>query len=88
MKFLSSREFKKSYRKLRRAEQERFKERIKIFGADPFDPMLRNHALVGKYEGCRSIAVGGDMRVVYRVTELGDVILLLDIGTHSKLYKS
>ncbi len=88
MKFLSSREFKKSYIKLRPAEQERFKERMKIFAADPFDPILRNHALVAKYQGCRSIAVGGDMRAVYRATEWDDVVLLLDIGTHSKLYKS
>jgi mRNA interferase YafQ len=88
MKFLSSREFKRNYRKLRLAEQERFKQRMKIFVIDPFDPMLRNHALVGKYEGCRSIAIGGDLRLVYRVTEREDVILLLDIGTHSRLYKS
>jgi addiction module RelE/StbE family toxin len=87
MKIFSSRQFEKSYTKLRAAEQEKFKERIKIFIADPFAPILRNHALVGKYQGCRSIAVGGDLRMVYRVMQ-NDTIVLLDIGTHAKLYKS
>ena len=87
MKIIASRDFEKSYGKLRPAEQERFKERIRIFTGDPFDPILRNHALVGKYQGCRSIAVGGDLRMVYRVME-NDTIILLDIGTHAKLYKS
>lgn len=87
MKIVSSREFEKSYAKLRLAEQERFKERIRIFANNPFDPILRNHALTGAYQGCRSIAVGGDLRMVYRVVQ-NDAVIVLDIGTHAKLYTS
>lgn len=85
MKIFSNREFDKNYDNLRPAERERFRERITIFGKNPFDPILRNHALTGQYQGCRSIAVGGDLRAVYRVLDQ-DAIIFINIGTHAKLY--
>jgi addiction module RelE/StbE family toxin len=77
--------FEKRYVKLRPAEQRRFKERRDLFLRDPFNPVLSNHALSGKYSGYRSINVGGDLRVVYKF--LGnDSVLFSTIDKHSNLY--
>jgi len=51
-----------------------------------FHPLLNNHSLTGTYEGCRSINVTRDYRIVYRQIDPG-MFLLIDIGTHSELYE-
>ncbi len=76
--------FKKQYEKLPLKIRERFKERLLIFKDDPFAIELNNHTLHGKYAGCRSINVTGDLRAIYEVKENG--VRFLDIGTHSELY--
>ena len=78
--------FLKKYIKLRPGEKQKFKERRDLFLNDPFNPILNNHALEGKYKGYRSINIGGDLRVVYKVVA-DDIALLVTIDTHSNLYK-
>jgi addiction module RelE/StbE family toxin len=77
-------DFKKKYEKLSIKFQDKFDERLKIFINDSFAPELNNHGLHGKYIGCRSINVTGDLRAVYEVRENG--VRFLDIDTHSNLY--
>jgi mRNA-degrading endonuclease YafQ of YafQ-DinJ toxin-antitoxin module len=55
-------DFKKKYEKLSIKFQDKFDERLKIFINDSFAPELNNHGLHGKYIGCRSINVTGDLR--------------------------
>lgn len=78
-------DFKKRYAKLAPKIREKFKERLRIFKDDPFAVELNNHALHGKYAGCRSINVMGDLRAVYEVRERG--VRFLDIDNHNNLYK-
>jgi len=78
--------FKKAYKKLRKNEQKRFKERRNIFLINPLDPILENHALSGKYEGYRSINVGGDLRVIFKLLT-PEIALFATVDTHSNLYK-
>ena len=78
--------FKKKYGKLRKNEKDRFKERRNIFLSDPFHPILGNHALKGKYDGYRSINIGGDLRAVFRIIR-DDAVLFADLDTHSNLYE-
>ena len=86
MKIFVHKKFIKGYEKLRSGEKKRFKERRNIFLIDPYNPILNNHALHGKYAGYRSIDITGNIRVIYRF--LGrDAVLFADIGTHPKLYK-
>ena len=86
MKIFLHKNFVKKYAKLRRNEKARFKERRNLFLEDPYDPLLNNHALIGKYTGCRSINVTGNLRVVYDIID-EDSVLFIDIDTHSNLYK-
>jgi addiction module RelE/StbE family toxin len=77
--------FKRQYQKLRRGAKKKFKERRSLFLLDPYHPLLNNHPLKGKYEGYRSINIGGDLRAIYK--RLGsDVVLFVEIGSHGNLY--
>lgn len=58
---------------------------LDLFAADPFNKGLRNHPLGGKLIGSRSISVGGDLRLHYKVLG-GDVALFVSVGTHKRLY--
>jgi len=78
------RDFIKKYKKLTTKLRDKFDERLKILITNAFAPELNNHGLHGKYAGCRSINVTGDLRAVYEVLEKG--IRFLDIDNHSNLY--
>lgn len=81
----TTRAFDKQYAKLNLKVKISFKRRVTLFKANPFDVSLRNHALKGKYLGCRSIDITGDVRALY--TTQGDTIIIFGfIGTHSQLY--
>lgn len=85
MKALFHDNFKKKYRRLRTAEQKRFKERRNIFLKNPSDPILNRHPLSGKYQGFFSINITGDLRAIYRPIE-HDIAFFITIDTHSNLY--
>ena len=77
--------FIKKYKKLRKSEQQRFKERKNIFTNDPFCPILQNHQLHGEWEGYGSINIGGDLRAIYYYENL-NIVKFINIETHSNLY--
>ena len=77
--------FKKDYKKLKKGEQNRFDNRLKIFLENHFHPILKNHPLHGKYYGCHSINIGGDLRAIFEMPEK-DVVYFMALDTHSKLY--
>ena len=85
MKILFHKNFVKAYEKLGKGEKRKFKGRRHLFLQNPFHPLLNNHALQGKYQGYRSINVGGDLRAIYKELKK-DLFLLADIDTHSNLY--
>lgn len=63
-----------------------FDERTRIFISDRYNPILNNHRLKGKYQGCRSINIGGDWRAIFEELPNGDIYFEF-IGTHGQLYK-
>jgi addiction module RelE/StbE family toxin len=86
MRFGYSKRFIKQLTKLKRAEQNRFAERLELFKNNPRHAGLRNHALTDRYQGFRSINVGGDLRAVFDVGPK-EMIVFIAIGTHSQLYE-
>lgn len=62
----------------------RFKERLKLFLKDPQNSVLKDHKLSGAKKHLRAFWVTGDLRVVY--FSKGQVIDLVDIGTHNQVY--
>ncbi|MBI5220684.1 MAG: type II toxin-antitoxin system mRNA interferase toxin, RelE/StbE family [Candidatus Liptonbacteria bacterium] len=85
MKLVFHRDFVKTYRQLKLTEKTRFRERLRLFSADPFDPILNNHPLAGRYGGYRSINIGGDLRAIYKHLP-GEICIFVTIGTHHQLY--
>jgi addiction module RelE/StbE family toxin len=82
--------FKKQYKKAPRKIQEKVKERISLFVQNPTNQLLNNHALIGKFQGCRSINITGDWRAVYSVRQKPQSkqeYYFELVGTHSQLYK-
>ena len=85
MKISFHRNFGKSYKKFPKKIQEQFKDRLKLFSENPFDPILGNHALHGEYAGFRSINVTGDIRAIYKVIDESSTEFAL-LDSHSNLY--
>lgn len=87
MKIKHHKNFVKSYRKRilnNSALDKKFKERLKLFIEDKQNSLLKDHGLLGGKFGRRSFSVSGDIRVIYE--EIGEVVVLHDIGTHNQVY--
>lgn len=72
---------------LRRTARDRrvLMERLLLFETDPHNHTLRNHPLLGKWYGYRSINLTGDLRAIFRLLN-SDHAIFVEIGTHSELY--
>lgn len=77
-------DFIKAFKKLPQKTKKKFQERQILFEKDAFSPILNNHALGGKYQGYRSINIGGDLRAIY--IKNSDSVVFVKIGSHSRLY--
>ena len=55
MAFYLKKSFLKKFKKLPKKIRSKFDEQTKIFANNPYNPILNNYALHGKYLGCRSI---------------------------------
>lgn len=51
---------------------------------DPFDPGLHTHALTGKLKDNNACSLTHDLRIVFKLH--GDIVHLLDIGSHDEVY--
>lgn len=77
--------FIKSYAKLPPKIKKHVIQKLEIFKQNPLADVLNNHALLGKYQGYRSINITGDYRAIYLdISE--EAVLFVRIGTHSQLY--
>lgn len=81
-----SREFIKMSNKCPKNIRSKIRERLDLFKIDPYNPILNNHSLKGKYKDLRSINITGDWRVIYKPNKTHTIAMLLLVGTHSMLY--
>lgn len=77
-------DFIKDSGRLTVSQKDKLIQRLKLFGQDEFNPILNNHSLKGKYSGCRSINVTGDLRAIY--TKTSKEVMFVAIDSHSNLY--
>lgn len=81
-------QFKRDFKKLRlNAEDEsRFLEIMDaLIEGRPLEARYRDHLLTGNWLGCRECHLKPDLLLVYIVE--ADVVKLMRIGSHSKLFK-
>lgn len=86
MRYSTSKKFDKQFSKLSKNIKEKAITRLKIFIQDPFETILNNHPLNGKFSECRSINITADVRAVYKTMEK-DLVYFVAIGSHSELYR-
>lgn len=77
-------DFIKDSGRLTVSQKDKLVQRLKLFGQDEFDPILNNHSLKGKYSGCRSINVTGDLRAIFKIA--GEDVIFTALDSHSNLY--
>lgn len=85
--------FRRAFRKFVKRNsdlQQRIEDTLQQMEADVFAPSLGTHKLSGKLDDLQSCSCGYDCRIVFSIeqnTETdGEVIVLLDIGTHDEVY--
>jgi addiction module RelE/StbE family toxin len=79
-----SKNFIKQAKKLSPELRKKLQERVILFSDSPLYPILRNHALKGKYKQYRSIDITGDVRALY--LQKDNETIFYSIGTRSQLY--
>jgi addiction module RelE/StbE family toxin len=84
MQIIFRKSFQKDFAKCPLKIQAQTEERVALFIADRFNPLLNFHALKGEYDDCFSINVNADARVIFHV--FADTMHLIRIGSHSQLY--
>ena len=83
-----TRRFITSLRALQPAEKHPVGRTLEWSVENPTDAGLSNHPLQGAMSGKRSVAVYGDLRIVF--TEPGNYaeVTLLDVGGHGAVYRN
>jgi len=85
--------FKRAFRKFVGRDvrlQKRIEDTLKLMQEDIFATVLATHKLSGTLAGLRACSCGYDCRIVFAIERDpdtgGEVIVLLDIGTHDEMY--
>ncbi len=86
MKIVYLRRFRKQLKKLQKHQKLAVADVIILFGKNPFDPKLRNHALKGDMSGRRSISAGFDLRLIFEEHDGYAVVIMLAVGSHDEVY--
>jgi addiction module RelE/StbE family toxin len=76
--------FVKQFKKLKETQKQHFYVRLELFKKNPHDRVLRDHALIGRYTGYRSIDIGNNLRALY-YAEGDRIVIFAFIGSHSQL---
>jgi addiction module RelE/StbE family toxin len=80
-----SKKFVKQLKKQPKTVQVAFLARIEMFAVNPYEPLLRNHALRGELKGFYSINITGDVRAIYEIKQ-DEIHIFQLIGSHSQFY--
>jgi mRNA-degrading endonuclease YafQ of YafQ-DinJ toxin-antitoxin module len=67
--------------------KERYGKTLSILKENPHHPSLRLHKLKGTLKEYHSISISMSYRVVLELIITDEEIILMDIGTHSEVYK-
>jgi addiction module RelE/StbE family toxin len=87
MKIDYHKNFSRQFVKLRRNEQERVLNALKLFENEPFAKRLRNPPLKGNLSQFHSIDAGGDLRLLYFEKEENHIVaVFVAVGSHSQIY--
>ena len=86
MKIKYHKKFEKRFKKLSPSLKNKTVLAVEKFTKNPFDKTLGNHPLAGKLQGKRAFSVTGIIRVVFEEYDDYVLVVMLDIGNHSRVY--
>ena len=86
MRIQFHKDFRKGLEKLTANQKTRVGEIIALFENDPYDPILKNHALKGPLLGYRAISVGGDLRIIFKEKDDYLYVMFIKVGSHTQVY--
>ncbi|WXU00712.1 MAG: hypothetical protein Ctma_1441 [Catillopecten margaritatus gill symbiont] len=87
-KLITRKSFEKEAKKVKLSEIHQAKFYIyvgKLLSNEILSIEARDHQLSGEYKHCKEFHLGGDMLVIYQITD--NTLTLLRIGSHSQLFK-
>jgi mRNA-degrading endonuclease YafQ of YafQ-DinJ toxin-antitoxin module len=84
MRLWTSSRFLRRAKKLREPQATMLRTALRRFAADPGDPLLRFHRLMGELRGYGSFTVDDNLRVHFRWD--GDEAVLVNLGSHDEVY--
>ncbi|MFH1744778.1 MAG: type II toxin-antitoxin system mRNA interferase toxin, RelE/StbE family [bacterium] len=87
MKIKYHKRFEKQFKKLVPKLKAKTIKAIEIFITDPHHESLRNHSLKGLLISKKAISITGDVRIIFEEFDNYTLVIFLDIGTHSQIYK-
>lgn len=80
--------FKKAYKKLSGQNQELLLEIIvQLANGDTLEMKYKDHLLSGNYKGCRECHVKPDLLLIYKINHEEVELILVETGSHAKLFK-
>ena len=88
LKLRTTTRFEKDYKKARKSgrDMSRLKRVMTwIAGEQPLPPELRDHKLIGNYQGRRECHLAGDWLLIYKIE--ADCVIFERTGSHSELLK-
>ncbi len=85
-----SKKFKKEYRKIQK-DSKSYKKLLSFLyelqKGSKLDPRYKNHKLHGEFKNCFECHITPDLLLIYKKEKTDLKILLLMLGSHSKLFK-
>lgn len=88
LKLKTTNQFEKDYKKARKSGREivRLKQVMSwIAKEQALPPELRDHKLVGNYQGRRECHLSGDWLLIYKLEK--DAVIFERTGSHSELFR-
>lgn len=87
LKLKTTTRFEKDYKKARKSGRDLSKLKYVmtwIAKEEPLPPELRDHKLIGNYQGRRECHLAGDWLLIYKIED--DNVIFERTGTHSELF--
>ena len=82
--------YRKSYKKFSKSGRFPAKKIDNVINAianrERLDAFLEDHALSGKFIGCRECHIKSDLLLIYRIENNNLVLVLVNMGSHTNLF--
>jgi addiction module RelE/StbE family toxin len=87
LKLIFHKRFEKQFTDLSTTQKNKVKSALRAYLQGDDDRSLRIHQLTGEFKGQISISAGGDLRIHMIIDDAASSLIVLQVGSHSQLYR-